>query len=142
MARSKRPAEKPAPSTSTSPLSPAYERARRIAHEFPGVEDSTSYGTPALKVRGALMARVWEDGETLVLKSTFIDRDLLIHDAPETYYFTEHYRNYEWVLVRLAHISAGELRERLEEAWRRVAPAKLLDPAAPATPVPRSRKRR
>jgi hypothetical protein len=88
------------------------------------------------------MARVWEDGETLVLKSTFIDRDLLIHDAPETYYFTEHYRNYDWVLVRLARISAGELRERLEEAWRRVAPAKLLDPAAPAAPVPRSRKRR
>jgi hypothetical protein len=56
MARSKRPTEKPAPSP--SPLSPAYERARRIAHEFPGVEDSTSYGTPALKVRGALMARV------------------------------------------------------------------------------------
>ena len=138
MARSKGPTEQPAP----SPISPAYERARRIAHEFPGVEDSTSYGTPALKVCGALMARVWEDGETLVLKSTFIDRDLLIHDAPETYYFTEHYRNYEWVLVRLARISAGELRERLEEAWRRVAPAKLLDPAAPSTPVPGARKRR
>jgi hypothetical protein len=104
-----------------------YETARRIAHEFPGVEDSTSYGTPALKVRGQLMARVWEDGETLVLKSTFIDRDLLIRDAPETYYFTEHYRNYEWVLIRLSRIRAAELRERLEEAWRRVAPKELLD---------------
>jgi hypothetical protein len=101
-------------------VSAVYEAARRIAHEFPGVEDSTSYGTPALKVRGKLMARVWEDGETLVLKSTFIDRDLLIRDAPETYYFTEHYRNYEWVLVRLSRIRPAELRERLEEAWRRV----------------------
>jgi hypothetical protein len=103
-----------------APVSVVYEAARRMAHEFAGVEDSTSYGTPALKVRGKLMARVWEDGETLVLKSTFIDRDLLIRDAPETYYFTEHYRNYEWVLVRLSRIRPAELRERLEEAWRRV----------------------
>jgi hypothetical protein len=120
--RPKSPAKPPAtrPNPKAAAGSAVYEAARRIAHEFAGVEDSTSYGTPALKVRGKLMARVWEDGETLVLKSTFIDRDLLIRDAPETYFFTEHYRNYEWVLVRLSVIRPAELRERLEEAWRRV----------------------
>ncbi len=107
----------------------SFETARRIAHEFPAVEDGTSYGTPALKVKGALMARLREDGETLVLRCTFTDRDLLIHDAPDTYFCTDHYRNYECVLVRLSQIRAPELRERLEEAWRRVAPRTLLDAA-------------
>lgn len=106
--------------------SAAFDAARRIAHELPEVEDSTSYGTPALKVRGALMARLWEDGETLVLKSTFVDRDLLVRAEPETYYFTDHYRDYEWVLVHLARIRPTELRDRLEEAWRRVAPKRLI----------------
>jgi hypothetical protein len=107
----------------------SFETVRRIAHQFPGVEDGTSYGTPALKVKGALMARLREDGETLVLKCTFIDRDLLMHDAPDTYFYTDHYRNYEWVLVRLSRIRVPELRERLEEAWRRVAPRTVLDAA-------------
>jgi hypothetical protein len=104
----------------------SFETVRRIAHEFPAVEDGTSYGTPALKVRGSLMARLREDGQTLVLKCTFTDRDLLMRDAPDTYFCTDHYRNYEWVLVRLSQIRAPELRERLEEAWRRVAPKTLL----------------
>jgi hypothetical protein len=122
MPRAKPPAKPAAkrPDPKPAAVAAVYETARRIAHEFAGVEDGTSYGTPALKVRGKLMARVWEDGETLVVKSTFIDRDLLIGDAPETYFFTEHYRNYEWVLVRLSVIRPAELRERLEEAWRRV----------------------
>jgi hypothetical protein len=113
----------------------SFETVRRIAHEFPEVEDGTSYGTQALKVRGALMARLREDGETLVLKCTFTDRDLLMRDAPDTYFCTDHYRNYEWVLVRLSRIRAPELRERLEEAWRRVAPGTLLHAA------PRRRQR-
>jgi hypothetical protein len=113
----------------------SFETVRRIAHEFPEVEEGTSYGTQALKVRGALMARLREDGETLVLKCTFTDRDLLMRDAPDTYFCTDHYRNYEWVLVRLSRIRAPELRERLEEAWRRVAPGTLLHAA------PRRRQR-
>ena len=52
----------------------------RIGREFDGVEESTSYGTPALKVRGKLLVRLREDGETLVLMTTFVDRDLLLRD--------------------------------------------------------------
>ena len=104
----------------------SFETVRRIAHEFPGVEDGTSYGTAALKVRGALIARLQEDGKTLVLKCSFTDRDLLMRDAPDTFFCTDHYRNYEWVLVRLSRIRAPALRERLEEAWRRAAPKTLL----------------
>ena len=33
-----------------------FEQVRLIARNLPGVEDSTSYGTPALKVRGKLLA--------------------------------------------------------------------------------------
>lgn len=67
----------------------SYARVQEIAKEFPGVEDSTSYGTPALKVRGTLLARLKEDGETLVLKTTFTDRDLLLGGASDVFYLTD-----------------------------------------------------
>jgi hypothetical protein len=103
-----------------------YDTVLRVARQFPGVEESTSYGTPALKVRGTLLARLHDDGETLVLRTTFVDRDLLLQAHPKTYFLTDHYRDYQWVLVRLSHIGPSELRDRLEEAWRRIAPKHLI----------------
>jgi hypothetical protein len=51
------------------PLS--FEDVRQMGLALPGVEEGTSYGTPALKVGKKLLARLKEDGETLVLKLGF-----------------------------------------------------------------------
>lgn len=92
---------------------------------LPGAEVATSYGTPALKVKGKLFARLKEDGETLVLRTTWEDRELLLRTRPSVFFLTEHYRDYPWVLVRLAGIDRARLAEVLEDAWSRVAPARL-----------------
>ena len=104
----------------------SYARVQAIASELPGVEDSTSYGTPALKVRGTLLARLKEDGETLVLKTTFTDRELLLGGAPDVFYLTDHYQKHPWILVRLPQIDESFLRELIAEAWRLSAPASLV----------------
>jgi hypothetical protein len=39
---------------------------RQLALAFPGVEEGFSYGTPGFRVRGKFLARLWEDGETLI----------------------------------------------------------------------------
>lgn len=104
----------------------SYVRVQEIAKEFPGVEDSTSYGTPALKVCGTLMARLKEDGETLVLKTTFTDRELLLGGAPDVFYLTDHYLKYPWILVRLPQIEESFLRELIAEAWRLSVPARIV----------------
>jgi hypothetical protein len=96
-----------------------FEDLRALAREFEGIEESTSYGTPALKLRGELLVRLREDGETIVLRTTFVDRDLLIQADPDVYHVTDHYRNYPYVLVRLGHVQRSEFRDRLEEAWER-----------------------
>jgi hypothetical protein len=103
-----------------------FDVVKQIAHEFPGVEDSTSYGTPALKVKGTFLLRLREDGETLALRTTFLERDLLLRADPETYFVTDHYVNYPFILVRMALIGREELRDRLEHAWRHVAPKRLV----------------
>jgi hypothetical protein len=123
---------------STAPSAPAarkgartsvgvsFEIVRQLAHRLPAVEDSTSYGTPALKVRGKLFARLHQDGTTLVLRADSLDRQILLQADAKTFYITDHYRNYPWILVRLARISRRSLPDLLERAWRHVAPARLV----------------
>ena len=49
-----------------------------------------SYGTPAFKVGGKLIARLREDSETLVAGTTFDERGELMAAEPETYFITDH----------------------------------------------------
>ena len=45
-----------------------FDTVREIALSLPGVEEGTSYGTAAFRVRGKFLARLREDGETLALR--------------------------------------------------------------------------
>jgi hypothetical protein len=88
-----------------------------MARRLPEVEEGTSYGTPALRVKGRFFARLREDGETLVVKMNIFERQYLM-DA-------DHYRDYPSVLVRLPLVQPAQLAERLEDAWRIAAPKRL-----------------
>ena len=99
---------------------------RRLALAFPGVEEGLSYGTPGFRVRGKFLARLWEDGKTLVVKCGDDERDFRVKADPGTFFVTDHYRGYPIVLVRLGKVSTADLRDVLEEAWRRHAPRRLV----------------
>ena len=64
--------------------------------------------------------RLREDGQTLVLITTFIDRDLLLRDKPRTFFIEDHYRDYPAILTRLTRIGPNQLRGMIEAAWLRV----------------------
>jgi hypothetical protein len=112
------------PSDGSEPVT--FETVRRIARELPGAEEGTSYGTPAFKVGGRLFVRQHQDGESLVVKTEPSQRAMRMRADPETFYITDHYINYPWVLVRLASVDPDDLRDLLEEAWRISAPKRLL----------------
>lgn len=58
-----------------------YDIVRDLARRLPGVEEGTSYGTAALKVKGKLLVRLKEDGETIVLRTDPIEREHLLRTA-------------------------------------------------------------
>jgi hypothetical protein len=103
-----------------------FNEVRKLALALPEVEEGTSYGTPAFKVRKKFLSRLKEDGETLVVRIYFDGRDILVAANPETFYITDHYRGYPAMLVRLATVDPDDLRELLEGAWRLVAPKRLV----------------
>jgi hypothetical protein len=108
---------------------------RRLALALPGVEEGPSYGTPGFRVAGKFLARLWEDGETLVVKCGDNERDFRIQAAPGTFFSTDHYRGYPTVLVRLGKVRLADLRDVLEEAWRRNAPKRLVAEYGQAVPT-------
>lgn len=102
-----------------------FAQLRDFALTLPGVEEGTSYGTPAFRVKGKFFLRLKEDGETIVLKTDFYERDHLMESDGETFFITDHYRDYPAVLVRLAAVRPRQLRELVLDSWRRHAPKKL-----------------
>jgi hypothetical protein len=106
-----------------------WEDVLELAHELPAVEESTSYGTPALKVKGKFMARLRDDGRVLVVRCDLDEKPFLLESSPETLFTTPHYDGYGAVLVRLDAVERGELEELLIDAWLLVAPKKLVDQA-------------
>ena len=110
----------------SAPARTTFEDVREIAHALPGMEDGTSYGTPALKVRGKLLARLHQSIDCLVLRTDLLDRQILMQSAPHVFFITDHYRDHPWVLVRLAAIEKRALPDLIERAWRLVAPKTLV----------------
>jgi hypothetical protein len=99
-----------------------FDDIRKLALAWPEVEDGTSYGTPALKVRKKLLARLKEDGDSLVVLGVPLDeRDMLVESQPRTFYFTDHYRDYPMVLIRLSKASRAIVEPLLRRHWRTLA---------------------
>ena len=95
-----------------------------------------SYGTPSLHVGKTLLARLREDGETLVLKIDPVNRSRLFELEPDTFFTTDHYRNYPVMLVNLLAVHADALPDLIEGAWRFVAPKRLLKVYPVRSPAP------
>jgi hypothetical protein len=97
-----------------------FESVRALGREFPDLEESTMYGSPALKLGKRLVAclaihRSAEPG-SLVVRTDFEQRAALLAEDPETYYVTDHYLNHPTVLVRLARVKPDQLRDLLAAA--------------------------
>ncbi len=54
------------------------------------------------------------------------EKEELIAADPEKFFTEPHYNGYPAVLVRLAAVDEAELRELLTDAWRVMAPARLV----------------
>lgn len=104
-----------------------FDDVRIVALKWPEVTDGTSYGTPALKVRGKLLTRLKEDGESLVVLGVDADeRAMLIETQPTVFYFTDHYRDWPIVLLRLPKARRQTVEGLLLRHWRTLASKRAI----------------
>jgi hypothetical protein len=99
-----------------------FDRVRRLGLRLPDVEEATSWGAPALKVRGKMFACIptnkQAEPESVVFRLSFTERDLRLDAEPDHYYLKPHYVNYPCVLARVKRLSDAALKELLETSWR------------------------
>jgi len=106
---------------------PDWQDVVALGTRLPEVEETTWYGTPALKVRGKGMCRLRTDPDALALRvSDMGEREALLQGQPEVFFTTPHYDGYPYVLVRLELVDPEELAELIEDAWRTQAPKRTV----------------
>lgn len=81
---------------------------------LPGTTEGLSHGTPAFHVNKKILVRLWENGEVLVVHTD--ERDKWMQTDPETFFITDHYLNYPYVLVHLDKVQPEILKQVLTEA--------------------------
>jgi hypothetical protein len=134
-----------------------FAAVRAAGAALADVEEVTSWGAPALKVRGKMFVCMATnkaaEPNTLVVRMDFAQRDALIDDDPETYYLKDHYVSYACVLVRLSRVNRDALRDLVQTAYRFVSaatprrralrrtPARAPRLSASRSRAPRTRKR-
>jgi hypothetical protein len=106
---------------------PGWPDVVAAGRRLPEVEEGTWFRTPCLRVRKKSFCRMKEDGETLVIRVLDLeDKEALLRGNPDVYFTTPHYDGYAYVLVRLAAADSAELGELVEDAWRLVAPKRVV----------------
>lgn len=103
-----------------------FDDIRRVALSFPGVEEGTSYGTPAFRVSGKFITRLHDSGEAMVMRVSMDEREMLMEQDPETFFITDHYRDYPIVLMRISSVPEPVFRRYFEQSWRAQAAKKHL----------------
>jgi hypothetical protein len=114
---------------------PTFADVVRLSAQLPEVEQSTSWGTPALKVRGRSFCRLWGareharyaigGSEVLVVFCELEWKQTLLDAASDVLFTTPHYDGHGSVLVRLADVELDELFGYLEASYLLKAPQSL-----------------
>jgi hypothetical protein len=102
-----------------------FEMVRRVCLEFPQLQESAMFGKPALKLGGKMIACVARhrsaEPHSLVVRVDLEQRAELLAADPDVYYITDHYLDYPSVLVRLARVQPGILKDLLGMSCRLAA---------------------
>ena len=112
-------------------MSVTLAQLRELIAKLPATFEKPCYGTPCFYAGKKLFARIREDGESLVLKVSDLERDALLQLEPAVYSWPAHYLKSDLFVVHLPSTNATDLEPLLNRAWRRVATKKRLEARAP-----------
>ena len=103
-----------------------WDEVRAFALALPEVEEVTSWGRAAFKVRGKAFAGLSRHDGAVWARCDREERPLIVESNPDVYRLTPHFeRSPAFLLVWLEHADVDDVRERLIDAWLIQAPKRL-----------------
>jgi hypothetical protein len=110
---------------------------RTLALALPEAEEHDHFGRPSFRVRGKIFVTVHADGASANLKLPRDEHEALVASRPEVF-GTVTWGQLIRTSVVLAVVDGDELAELVQEAWRAVAPKRVVaafDAAGPPPPA-------
>lgn len=101
------------------------EKVRRLALVLPEAEEREHWGHPSFRVRNKIFATMREDERRAVLKLSQADQMAVVSLTPETF-STGPWSHQGWTFVNLKSVRQGEFEQLLIQAWRQVAPKRVI----------------
>jgi hypothetical protein len=111
----------------------AYEAlARRLCLALPEVEEKSAWDSPTFRVKGKMFAMYFHNhhGDTRIalwLKAPPGVQEMLVEAAPEKFFIPPYQGPFGWIGVHLDRCDESEIASHIEQAYRMVAPKKLLE---------------
>ena len=96
-----------------------WEAVVEFGKTLPGVEESAWDGTPELVVHRMGFVRLLPEGDSLAIRCTLSEKDVLLHSGDPGVFTTHDYDGYGAILVHLdQYDEVTDLKELIIEAWR------------------------
>ena len=102
--------------TSESPFR-TWAEVAAFALSLPDAEASTSYGKPAVKIRGKAFLFPSREPDSFGVMSPLGEKELLMETEPDSFWETPHYSGYPAVLVRYGSPSRARVEMVIRRAW-------------------------
>ena len=113
----------------------AFDDVVRLGSKLPEVTVATSYGTPALKVRGKSFCRLWGErdrskrdvggADVLVVFCDLDEKEFLLAENEGVIFSTPHYDGHGAVLILLDHVEERLLEALLIDSYLLRAPGTI-----------------
>jgi len=88
-----------------------------FALSLPDTELSTSYGKPAVKLRGKAFVFPGRETGSFAVMSPLDEKELLMETEPDTFWETPHYSGYPAVLIHFDSPSRERIELVITRAW-------------------------
>jgi hypothetical protein len=95
----------------------SWEDVAGYALSLPDTELSTSYGKPAVRLRGKAFLYPGREAGSFAIASPLPEKELLIETDPATFWETDHYRGWPAVLVRYGSSERERIEGVIARAW-------------------------
>jgi hypothetical protein len=95
----------------------SWESVRDFALTLPGTEESTSYGKPAVRVRGKAFVYPGREKGSFCVATPIEEKELLMETDPDSFWETPHYRGWPAVLVRFGSPDRERIETIIRRAW-------------------------
>ena len=95
----------------------SWDEVAAFALTLPDTEMSTSYGRPAIKLRGKAFLYLGREADSFAVSAKLPDKELLIETDPETFWESDHYRGWPAVLVRYGSPARARIEAVIARAW-------------------------